>query len=73
MNRGTLAGEPYGHAFDARPGTCFRMVYGRANLYPERCWREVTTHGTFVDRRRRRHRVDACDRHASELARRVRQ
>jgi hypothetical protein len=50
------------------PGSCFRLIERlTAHAQPDHCPAPVRWRGTFTDRAGRRHQLDACDDHASDL------
>jgi hypothetical protein len=65
--------EPhYANVFTATRGECFRMVSNDARMgSPAHCKEPVKWVGTFVDARKKRHRVWACDGHVHDVERPV--
>jgi hypothetical protein len=51
------------------PGECFRMVYSGFNGYPTRCPVTPEWRGTFVNPKRERWSVEACDEHVGDVHR----
>jgi hypothetical protein len=65
-------GDPrpyYAEAFTVMPGRRFRLITRPGHRDPNHCPEPVVWHGTFTDRAGKRHELDACDGHASDLDR----
>ena len=58
----------YAESFTVMPGRCFRLITRlTAHGQPDHCPEAVVWRGRFTDRAGRRHEVDACDGHTSDL------